>query len=166
MSTRGKQERIIEAVRLNLEGDAAVEFVCKSGYAMTNVGLSRHLRLMGGRQCIQALLQEGKTNTEVLLTCFPDEDPVNLPQSTPAQQDLFGEPQRDHFNLALPPSEVPLYDTTKLTLRIPTDLYEAVRIAARAENIPQSQLIIEILTAALARLPESRSSQEASSNDA
>ena len=41
--SHAKQERIIEAVRQDLEGDAAVEFVRQNGFAMSSAGVARHL---------------------------------------------------------------------------------------------------------------------------
>ncbi len=152
--TRAKQERIIEAVRQNLEGDAAVEFVCRCGFAMTSAGIVRNLRLMGGRGRIQELIEAGKTNLEILHECFPDDESEDLPHLPPLQPDLFE--SRTHTASTLPSDEdhVPLYETAKLSLRIPADLFEAIRIAARVEHKTQSQLVIEILTRALARMPE------------
>jgi len=153
MVNRAKQERIIEAVRRNLEGDDAVEFVCQSGYAMNSAGIARHLRHMGGRLRILELVQEGLTNEEILKTCFPEDSSLeHFPQHPPTQTELFHEPPKAVI-LPLPPEGTPLYETTKLTLRIPTDVYEALRIAAKAENKPQAQLIIEILQTALAQMP-------------
>ena len=42
-----KHERIVEAVRLGLDGEAAVDFVRQSGFALTTTGIARHLRKMG-----------------------------------------------------------------------------------------------------------------------
>lgn len=151
MQTRQKQERIIEAVRLGLEGDAAVEFLCRNGYATTSPAIARHLRQLGGRNAVEKLIGEGKTNAEVLQAAFPDEDPSDIPHKAPRQRELFDAPP------VAPPrplgSDVPLYETTKLTLRLPRDVYEAVRVAAKAENKPRNQLIVDILTAALSRMP-------------
>lgn len=153
MVSRAKQERVIEAVRRNLEGDAAVEFVCKSGYSMTPAGILRHLRRLGGRQNIRNLIDAGKTNIEIMQTLFPEDSAVSQWQQTPpTQAELFAEPPKSVV-LPLPPDDMPLYETIKLTLRIPTDLYEAIRVAAKAENKPQSQLIIDILQSVLAKIP-------------
>jgi len=151
MQTRQKQERIIEAVRLGLEGDAAVEFLCRNGYATTSASIARHLRQLGGRKTVEKLIEEGKSNAEVLQAAFPGESPAVVPHKPPRQRELFDAPP------AAPPrllgADVPLYETTKLTLRLPRDVYEAVRVAAKAENKPQNQLIVDILTAALSRMP-------------
>ena len=77
--TRAKQERIIEAVRQHLEGDAAVEFVRQSGYAMSIAGVARHLRLMGGRHRVEELIAAGNANVEILAETFPDDDISALP---------------------------------------------------------------------------------------
>jgi len=153
MQMRAKQERVIEAVRQGLEGDAAVEFVCRCGYAMSTPAIARMVRLMGGRLRIQQMIDDGKSNIEVLQACFPGEL-LGLPPRPPSQQDLFAPtPGQDAPDGFAGEEGFPLYDTAKLTLRIPTDLYEALRIAARFEKKTQNQLITEILTSALSRMP-------------
>jgi hypothetical protein len=151
---REKQERVIEAVRRGLEGDAAVEFVCQNGYAMNIKGIARHLRLMGGRQRIQKLVHQGRDNLDILRSCFPDDDLLKFPPQPPTQYELFepaaspGSPGGDVDD------DLPLYETTKMTLRLPTDLSEAIRIAAKAERKARNQFIVEVLEAALSRMPE------------
>lgn len=147
-----KQERVIEAVRNGLEGDDAVEFIRQSGFAMTPSGIARHLRKLGGRGNIVALIQAGRTNLEILQTVYADVDSELESAHVPSQQDLFSENP--------PAPKVPdnllmhqdLFESTKVTLKIPNDLHEALRIAAKAENTTQSQLIIDILTSALSRM--------------
>ena len=151
MQTRHKQERIVEAVRLGLEGDAAIEFLCHSGYAMTSPAIARHLRVLGGRKAIENFIKQGKSNAEVLREVLPDASATDIPHQPPTQRELF-ESADAAPPLALAP-HVPLYETTKLTIRLPRDVYEAVRIAAKAENKTQNQLIVDILTAALSRMP-------------
>ena len=70
---RAKQERIIEAVRHGLEGDAAVDFVHQSGFAMTRAGVARHLGSMGGIVKVQEAIAEGKSNLDILHDAFPDD---------------------------------------------------------------------------------------------
>lgn len=142
---RQKQERVIEAVRRGLEGDAALEFVHRSGFALTQASIARHLRSMGGRRRVQELLESGKTNAEVLEICFPGEDFSELHSQAPEQGDLFGEP----VDVALTPE----YGTRKMTVEMPEDLYEALRIAARIEGKSRNDLIAEILRTALSRIP-------------
>ncbi|MCC6696152.1 MAG: hypothetical protein IT365_11035, partial [Candidatus Hydrogenedentes bacterium] len=72
--TQAKQERIIEAVRHGLEGVGAVEFIQKNGFAMTTAGIAKNLRAMGGRGRVQELINEGKTNIEIMQLCFPEAD--------------------------------------------------------------------------------------------
>ena len=152
--TREKQERVIEAVRRGLDGDAAVEFVCQSGYAMNIKGIARHLRLMGGRQRIEELVHQGKDNLEILRACFPDDDLLKFPPQPPTQYELF-EPSASRGLQELPiGDDVPLYETTKMTVRLPTDLYEAIRIAAKAERKARNQFIVDVLESALSRMPE------------
>lgn len=150
---RAKQERVIEAVRHGLEGEAAVEFVRESGYAMTMPGIARHLRAMGGRGRIQELIDAGYSNVDILEQVFPEEDFSHLRSAPPMQAELFedklipGEIEGEDF------SDSPLYDTRKMAIKVPADLFEAIRLAAKAEHKSQNQLIVEILTAALSQMP-------------
>ncbi|HPG69815.1 MAG TPA: hypothetical protein PLO37_23445 [Candidatus Hydrogenedentes bacterium] len=152
--TRAKQERVIEAVRLGMEGDAALEFLHENGYAMTPAGIARHLRVMGGRGHIQELIAEGKSNAEILEETFPDEDLSGVAVAPPSQGELFDAaevlPSAEHSG----PTDAPLYPTTKLTIHVPADLYEAIRLASKAEGKTHNQLIVDILTTALSRLPD------------
>ncbi len=151
--TRAKQERVIEAVRQGLEGDAAVEFVQKSGFAMSNSGIARHLRLMGGRQRIQDFIDEGASNYDILTTLFPGEAPENIPTPPPLQCELFETPSPPPGAFGVISGDIPLYETTKLTITIPTELFEAIRIASKIERKSRTDLIVEILTAALSQVP-------------
>ena len=151
MQVRQKQERVVEAVRLGLEGDAAVEFLCSSGYAMTSPSIVRNLRMLGGRKAIEDLISQGMSNGEVLQATFPQDAAYPIPHQPPTQRELF-QPLAAAGPL-VENDDIPLYETTKLTIRIPRDLYEAIRIASKAENKPQNQLIVDILTAALSRMP-------------
>jgi hypothetical protein len=149
---RQKQERVIEAVRNGLEGDSAAEFVRTSGYAMSVAGIARHLRGMGGRARVLDLLAEGKTNRESLDLLVPGgpEDDVDLPP--PSQGELF---RAEEFPVVeLPETRLPAgFESTKITLKIPNELYEAIGLAAKAEDKSRAQLIIDILTTALANMP-------------
>jgi hypothetical protein len=150
--TQQKQERILEAVRCGLDGDAAVEFVHQSGFAMTTAGIARHLRKLGGRGNVVALIESGLSNLEILHTIYDDVDNDLESTHTPSQQDLFNEEPaapKVPDNLLM---HKDLFQSTKVTLKIPNDLHEALRIAARAENTTQSQLIVDILTNALSRM--------------
>lgn len=151
---RAKQERVIEAVRRGLDGEAALGFIRESGYAMTASGIARHLRGMGGRGKLQGLVDAGLSNADILLQCFPDADLSALPQEPPSQGELFGFDRNSVRLVDLDTPDSPVYDTTKISLRLPNDLCEAIRLAARAEGMTQSQLITEILTTALSRAPE------------
>lgn len=152
--TRAKQERVIEAVRQGLEGESAVEFIRQSGYAMTLTGIARHLRSMGGRGAVAALIEDGKSNIEIMEICFPDASHDDLPmEPPPSQPDLFvteppaGEPGSPKKRT------VHIYETRKMSIKVPADLYDAIRIAAKAEGLSQNQLIVDILTSALSRAP-------------
>ena len=147
-----KQDRIIEAVRNGLEGDAAVDFVHQSGFAMTSAGIARHLRKFGGRGKIVALIQAGFSNLEILQTIYEEIDADIEAAHAPSQQDLFAdEPPSPKVpeNLLL---HKDLFESTKVTLKLPNDLHEALRMAAKAENTTQTQLIVDILTSALSRM--------------
>lgn len=145
---REKQERVVEAVRHGLEGEAAVDFIRQSGFAMTSAGIARHLRSMGGRGRVQELISEGKTNLEILESCFPGEMLEELEAEPPMQGELFAQ--------GSPPS-VPslrlLPDVRKIAIKVPEDLYQAIRIAAKAEGKSQNDLLVDILSSALSRLP-------------
>ncbi len=150
---RAKQERIVEAVRHGLDGDAAVAFVHESGFKMNTTVIARHLKAMGGRGRVQELIHAGKSNSEILAECFPnDEELATLQPAPPNQTDFFVE---ESAGSILPfghvvPSQ---FETTKMTLVLPTDLYEALRAAAKAENKSRNDLIVEVLTTALSRMP-------------
>jgi hypothetical protein len=146
-----KHERIVEAVRLGLEGETAVDFVRQSGFAVTTTGIARHLRKMGGRGQIVALINEGRSNWEILQAAYPEERYEHLTVLPPSQGELFNESPKVPHNL-LPFQD--LFESTKITLNLPNDLLEAIRMAAKAEKTTQSQLIIDILTSAMSRVPE------------
>ena len=147
-----KRERVLEAVRRNLQGDEAIDFVRQSGYAIASAGFTRLLNQLGGRDHIQRRIQEGKSNLEILGECFPDADLSGLPVPEPVQEELFVDLTEPKGADWPPPGEGPLYDTVKLTLNLPSDVYEALRLAARCENKSQNQLIVEILTTALSQM--------------
>ena len=150
---RAKQERIIEAVRHGLEGLAAVEFIQQSGYAMTPVGIAKHLRSMGGRGHILDLVRAGKTNYEILQGCFPEDDLSHMKPVPPSQEELFVQ----HGGAA--PARRPaapinnVYEMRKMAIKVPADLYEAIRLASKAEGKSQNDLIVDVLTSALSRVP-------------
>jgi hypothetical protein len=150
--TRAKQERVVEGVRRGLDGDGAVEFIRQSGFAMSSAGIARHLRQMGGRGRIEELIEQGKSNAEILVLCFPGENQEGLPDAPPSQTELFS---RDtivpipHVDIA----SMSMFETRKLAIKVPTELYEAIRLAAKGEKKSQNQLIVDILRSALARMP-------------
>jgi len=143
----------VEAVRHGFEGDSAVEFVHQCGFAMTQAGIARHLRAMGGRGRIQELVAQGRSNVEILEACFPDEDLSDLVRTPPSQGELFADEVAPPSTVPLDSPHAPLYETAKLTVRVPADLYEAIRVAAKIEGKTQNQLIVDILTSALSRMP-------------
>lgn len=148
-----KRERIIEAVRLGLEGDDAVEFIRQSGYPMSTQGIARHLRIMGGRGRVLQLIEEGKTNLEILRECSPEEEDIDL-AIPPTQTELFKE-DTGISPTAAAWAHAAMYETRRISLRVPEDLYEAIRMAAKAEHKTQNDLIVDILTSALSRMPHS-----------
>ena len=159
--TRAKQERVIEAVRHGLEGLAAVEFIQQNGYAMTPAGIAKHLRSMGGRGHIQELIRSGKTNFEILQGCFPEDDLSHMKPVPPSQEELFAQ-----HGGALPPRGVSphpenVYEMRKMAIKVPADLYEAIRIASKAEGKNQNDLIVDVLTSALSRVPHPATDDEA-----
>ncbi|MCC6488948.1 MAG: ribbon-helix-helix protein, CopG family [Candidatus Hydrogenedentes bacterium] len=40
-----------------------------------------------------------------------------------------------------------------MSIKVPADLYEAIRLAAKAEGKSQNELIVDVLTSALSRIP-------------
>lgn len=148
---RQKQERVVEAVRRQLQGEAALEFIRQSGFALSGPGFARHLRTLGGIGHLMELIAAGHSNAEILNLCgVPSDDTVG--QAPPDQSELF--PMQEFPTVArgiFPPSGG--FETTKISLRIPTDLYEAIGLAARGEGATRAQLIVDILTHALSRMP-------------
>jgi predicted HicB family RNase H-like nuclease len=150
---RAKQERIIEAVRHGLEGDAALAFIHQSGFAMNAAGIARNLRQLGGRGMIQDLINEGHSNAGILASLFPGEDFSEFHEEPPSQQELFTEDQLPPAPAPFPPAQPQPFETTKMTIRVPTDVYEAINLAARAESVKRNDLIVDILTGWLSRMP-------------
>lgn len=150
-----KQERIIEAVRHGLDGEAAVEFIHQSGYAMNLHGLQRFVQSMGGRKRLQELIGAGLSNGEILARCFPGAEAAP-PETPPSQGVLFSHEEVPESLAGRGMLQPPLFETTKLTLSMPSDLYEAVSLAAKAEGKRRNDLIVEVLTAAMSRMPSLR----------
>ncbi len=144
-----KQERVIEAVRQGLEGGAAVEFIQHSGFAVATSGVARHLRAMGGRGKVQELIDRGLTNLEVLDKCYPSEVLSGVHSHVHAQGNLFPKEETPKRARAI---DAALFPTTKMSITVPSDLYEAIRAAAVAEKKSQNQIIVELLTSALSRV--------------
>lgn len=151
--TRLKQERVIEAVRRGLEGAPAVEFMHNEGFATTQAGIARQLRALGGRGAISALIEQGLDNIAIMRHCFPDfdVDDVAFPSEPAEQADMFPDLTPSYHGEG--DEGTALFDTVKMTLRMPADLHEAIKLAARAESKKQNDLIVEILTAYLSRRP-------------
>lgn len=149
-----KQERVIESIRRGLTGEAAVKFVRQSGFAITDTAMTRAVHSMGGRERIQALINEGKSNVEVLQIAFPAADANELKELS-ARKAEHRSPAAVEGNILLHPEDHPLYETAKMTIHLPADVYEAIRLAARAEGRTQNQLIVDLLTWGLSQIPRS-----------
>lgn len=120
---------------------------------MTQSGYRRHLTRMGGRDNVERLIRSGKNNREIMEFLFPQADLSVLPLEPPVQGELFVDLTVAGPREPLPPDS-PVYDTVKLTLHLPADVYEALRLAARGEGKTQNQLIVDLLTTALSRGPD------------
>jgi hypothetical protein len=153
IQTRQKQERIIEAVRRGLEGDHALTFIRQSGFSITPVGFTRHLKALGGRNRIQELIQQGMSNVEILEILFPAERLARLRAVSPVQSELFGAQDLSFEPISVPGLGPDEFDSTRLTIRVPNELYHALTIAARVERTNRNQLIVDVLTAALSKMP-------------
>jgi hypothetical protein len=147
-----KQERVVETVRRGLSGEAAVDFVRQSGYAITETAIARAIQNMGGRGRIQQLIDEGKNNVEILHLAFPTSNAEDVGTGSGRRPEAWSGPAPEG-NTLLRPEDHPLYETAKMTVHLPADVYEAVRLAARAENKTQNQLIVDLLTKALSQIP-------------
>ncbi|MCC6696505.1 MAG: hypothetical protein IT365_12810, partial [Candidatus Hydrogenedentes bacterium] len=116
-------------------------------------GIAKNLRAMGGRGRVQELINEGKTNIEIMQLCFPEADLSHLRPDPPSQQELFGGESAIRRSSVVPFRDDPLYETRKMSIKVPADLYEAIRLAAKAEGKSQNELIVDVLTSALSRIP-------------
>ncbi len=156
MATLGpeKQERIIESVRRGLEGDAALAFVHQSGYALTPLGLAKQIRSMGGRGRLLDLIHEGKTNVEILQTVLPRSAERQFRVHPPSQEELFKSEDWSQEPLRVPGLWINAADTTKLTIRLPNDVCQALTIAARMEGVNRNQLVVDLLTRILSQTPD------------
>lgn len=154
-----KRERIIEAVRKGLSGDAIVDFVHQSGHALSMTGFERHLAKMGGLDQVKTYVDSGLSNVEILTTCFPElvlEDLEKVIVSVTPFRSIS--PALRHGAAR---AELPEFATTKMTITVPTELYEALRAAAQAEVTSQNQLIVDLLTAELSRMSAPAASGDA-----
>jgi predicted HicB family RNase H-like nuclease len=149
-----KQERVIETVRLGLEGAAAVDFIHQSGFAISIPGIARYLKTLGGRTHVKELVDRGMSNIEILKACLPANELEGIPQAQPSQTELFVDMTRERNVETDEELSHHLYDTVKISLRLPADVYEAIRLASRAEQKTQNDLIVGILTRALSHMPE------------
>ena len=141
-----KRERVIEAVRKGLEGDAALAFIRESGFAMTQAGIARHLRALGGTGKVAQSIKAGQSNAEILAA---NELP-RKPSRTPA------DPDRQARAL----SDDELFPTKKLTLQLPSELLEAVRAAAKSTGLSQNQVIVDVLNRGLSRMPDRETEEQ------
>ena len=142
-----KQERVVEALRQGLSGEAAVDFIHQCGYAINETSVERVLKTMGGKTRVLNLLEKGLSNVETIQVCMPEADLSALKNQTPLEETTA---QADAFS----GEDAPIYPTTKMSLKIPSHLYEAVRAAAQAEGKTHNELVVNILSARLGRSPK------------
>lgn len=142
-----KQERVVEAVRQGLSGEAAVDFIHQCGYAINETSIERVLKTLGGKGRVLNLLEKGLSNVEAIQVCMPETDLSELKDQMPDEETT---PQADVFS----GDDAPIYPTTKMSIKIPSHLYEAVRAAAQAEGKTHNELIVNILSARLGRSPK------------
>ena len=142
-TSEAKLEAVVEAIRRQLEGEQAAECVRQLGFAMNVAGLARHLHQLGGRGKVEELIDAGYVNREI----------VAMQKPAPKSDKLLGQPELFNAAATTPPPERALYETVKVQFTLPADLDEALRLAARGERKSKNQLVVEMLTAALARLP-------------
>lgn len=147
--TEAKRDRVVEAVRRGFEGDAAVEFVQQSGFAMSVAGLARHLRALGGRERVLKLVERGFSNEEIMEGSMAHSE-SRTRKVAPRKLDTIKSSLRPTDERRI--SDDALFPTKRLSINVPTELYEAIRLAARTEGKTQSQLISELLIAALSRM--------------
>lgn len=143
---------MLETIRLGLAHEAAVDFVHASGYAITEKGVARCVQALGGLERVQTLIAEGKSNLEILETCIPAANTAELKahmSTLPEHLSRVPSP----IEPLVRPDDTPLYDTVKLTLHLPADVFEAVKLAAHAEKKTQQEMIVKLLASALSRLP-------------
>jgi hypothetical protein len=152
-SSRAKQERVVEAIRHGLDGEAAVEFIHQNGFAITAPGFARFVRQMGGRKKILDMMAAGANNAEILGSCLPEEEDNPIETLPPNQRELFTREEvtgvTEFHNI-----DGVQFEFTKFTVKMPTDLYTAIGLAAKVENKRRNDLIVDILTEAMSRMPE------------
>ena len=157
---RAKQERVIEAVRHGLEGEATVDFVRQSGFAITRAGIARHLSALGGIVKVQEAIAAGQSNLDILQAAYPETSLDELKSQTPDQGELFINSSAPQNPTPYTPIQRQAFETRKLTLTIPSDLHETLKLAAKGEGKTRNDLITEILTQALAHMPRQSNPEE------
>ena len=144
-----KLDRILETVRRQLEGDDAVAFVHESGHRITPQGMVRFFRSVGGRSAVAKRIQEGMSNVEILYDVFPSFAGKRPPLAAPVQQDLVDLSGEPLYAAGYGDED---FESTRLTIRLPNDVYRALGMAAKMEGVPRNQLIVDLLTGALGRM--------------
>ena len=157
---RRKQERCIEAVRQRLENEDALAFIHECGFAMTESEMLRHRQSFGGREVILLRIGENKSNVKILSSHFQKEDFSDRNIEVSHQDDLFAKNPTATGTIPFAKDSTEEFETTKITLGIPSDLYQALRMASKAEGKNKTQLIVEILAVAMSRLPKQSSDEE------
>jgi hypothetical protein len=137
---------VVEAVRQGKSGNNSVAFLHEHGCPMSSSAIARALRGLGGRGEVESQVAEGRTNEEIV-----NRPALDGKSKTGAQRDLFGGAES---NARRTREELSLYPTTKMTLTLPSDLFEAITLAARGERKSKNKLAVDLLTSALSRLPD------------
>lgn len=149
--TRQRQERVLDCVRQQLDGAAALAFLRQHGLRVSEPVLDRLVRSLGGHDRLLEQMEAGLSNAEILAQCAALEDDTNK-DGPDRQSELFSMQDFPTLERGVFPGLTGL-ETTKMTLRVPTDLYEALGFAARGEGTTRTQLVIDLLTHALSRMP-------------
>jgi hypothetical protein len=137
---------VVEVVRQGKSGDDAVLFLQERGCRMSSGAIARALRGLGGRGEVERQIAEGRTNEEIA-----DSSPQSARSERGGRRELFDSAENDALKTG---DERPLYPTTKMTLTLPSDLFEAITLAARGERKSKNKLVVDLLTSALSRMPD------------
>jgi len=153
--SKAKLECLLQALREGCRGSHAAAYVRRSGFALTAPGVEQRLRQLGGEAAVYARIAAGWSNAEIVEEAFPGENLEWMKGLPPKQGELFEAlPSAANTAALWPAAKAAPFESTRITLRVPSDLYEAICIAARVEQTSRTQLIVDLLTSALSRIPE------------